>query len=88
MISEEFIGAVQIGINIGIQSVIEALTGSGVLIEMDGGIGYNGITLASGVSSDLLQDTVDDLVFEKLQVELKDKMQDELNDVVNRELNI
>lgn len=79
------------GINLGINAVIESLIKLGILVELDGGGGYNGITNPKGVSVQILTDEIDDLVHSELEVFMKkglEQIMDEANDIINRELGV
>lgn len=79
------------GINLGINATIESLIKLGILVELDGGGGYNGITNPKGVSVQILTDEIDDFVHSELEVFMKEGLEqimDEANDIINRELGI
>lgn len=86
MISDEYLKNIDLGVNIGMNAAIQSLIKLGVLVEMDGGIGYNGITIPTGVSEKILTDEIDDFIHSSLMDEFKDLVQDELSGMVEKEL--
>jgi len=45
-------------LNLSINATLKSLIDCGVLIELDGGVGYNGITIPSGLSNERLEEMV------------------------------
>lgn len=83
--------SLNVGINLGINATIESLIKLGVLVELDGGGGYNGITNPKGVSVQILTDEIDDFVHSELEEFVKEgleKIMEEANDIINRELGV
>ena len=78
--------SLNIGVNLGINATIESLIKLGVLVELDGGGGYNGITNPKGISVKILTDEIDDFVHEELETFVKaglEQIMDEANDIIN-----
>lgn len=71
------------GINIGCNAVIKTLVGAGVLVELDGGVGFNGNTLVKGLSLKMFEDTVSDNVSEEVFNMINNSVDSALGDSVN-----
>lgn len=71
-------GELNIGINIGINATLNSLINLGLIVELSGGIGYNGLTTAKGVSQDILSDTIMDESLELLKVHLSKELSSQI----------
>lgn len=47
-------------LNVVVESTLQALVDTGILVKMSGGQGYNGITIPEGVSWEYLSDVISD----------------------------
>lgn len=54
-------------VDCGVQAALMALIDCGVLVEMDRGIGYNGVTLPQGASNEILVEKITDYVNASLE---------------------
>ena len=66
-------------LHIVVESTLEALCKTGILTELDGGIGYNGITTPKGVSQDFLSDNISDIFTEKMSEMAKQMIMEDVN---------
>lgn len=82
-LNQEGVDDLNIFIEIAKECVLKTLKDGGILVELDGGIGYNGVTVPQGISMNMFEETFSDLLNEQVGELLMSSFGEEIDEMLS-----